>query len=141
MANASEIVETYLESKRGKRAGRPTTKEASVTEQATLEIIGALPDGFTRRDVTECVKRMLDGNADVAELKPNARGRFITKALNEAVNAGTLNLSEEGDYTHADPTTGPATAPATTPGTPDPVPGSAAPVAPAGARPLNPVTG
>lgn len=102
MPTANEVVQKYLEGRKRNQSG---AKETEVTKQAALEIVGALPDGFTIKDARACVKAMLTGNTDTAELSANARGRIVTKTLDGMVNDGSLRMDEEGRYTHADPTT------------------------------------
>jgi hypothetical protein len=101
MATAADIVNRYLEKQ---RAGSASTRHTEITKQATLEIVDALPDGFTAKDARTCVKELLEGNTDVDGLTTNARGRVVTKTLNDAVNAGSLTVDEDGKYAHGDPT-------------------------------------
>lgn len=93
---AREVVAEYLRNKDAFTAKDELTKRI---EANTREIVDELPDGFTMKDVRTCVAVLNDADPELTDMSNGRRSRRITKAVDEMVADGLLNL-DGSVYSH-----------------------------------------
>lgn len=97
---AHEVVASYLHDKADR--DRPKTQRELVAKR-THEIVDELPDGFTVKDVRECVKVLTRDEPVLDDMADPKRNRMVTKTLGELVADDVLKL-DGLIYSHTDPT-------------------------------------
>jgi hypothetical protein len=86
---AREVVATYL---RDKAEHDKPAEQRNLISKRTREIIDELPDGFTKRDVSFCVKTLTSNEPLLDDMADNKRSRWVTKTLNDMVADDALRL-------------------------------------------------
>jgi len=96
---AAEVVAEYLAKPRGHRG---EFEEADkIIEDATRAIVEQLPDGFRRRDVTNCVQTLTENTPELETIKRYRRTLVAGKTLKKMVIANEISHDEDKEaYFH-----------------------------------------
>lgn len=97
MATAQEVVQEYLASK---RVSGIRTVQDDLISQATKDIVEALPDGFTKKDVRACVLKFIDAIPELTDVKAYRKTRTANITIDEMVDDNLLVMKEDNTYHH-----------------------------------------
>lgn len=97
MATAQEVVQQYLATK---RVSGIRNVQDDMISQATRDIVEALPDGFTKKDVRACVLSFIDAIPELADVKAYRKTRTANLTIDDLVEKGGLAVNGDGQYHH-----------------------------------------